>query len=819
MSEKKKNINLIFRNGSGIVYEAINKFGCSIHRDVYVKAHDITERIICQNQELRRLKADQIHSFDYSTQIRNLEQISNVLFFTGERGSGKTSTMLSYMEFLKDYYRNTESGQFNAELEKFQFSEKNLMFTGLEYIDASRLAPKETILGVVLAKMVKKWLDEENKNYPNSGIQKSPDYEYKKRQLRFQFSDVYKRLSELVSKTDILDPEDDMYLDTLKKLSFTVNLKASFEKLVQQYVDIMQYPGVRTTTHYLVIPIDDVDMNIQKGYDWLEDIRNYLMIPNIIVMVSANYDQLQKVCYNHYKREFANAVNEDEYIAKLTREYLEKIVPGQNIINLNSGFTWDAYNNDKIKFGYEHNNLQGETMEQVIKNLFLTRFGIHFFEKSKCLRYFMPETLREASSWVNNIVSLDCVDKQMSLQQYQKNMKFFWNEIFEKIVQKHLGGRQKKQIHELMELGVYEQKVWLQDYYNLSVSRRDLYVRDSYVRDSIAELFWKIHNLYARDDKNFYNILLLYFTSRLSEFVTCIKLSRKGSAEKNYYVKELRKYYQGGLFGKSELELVPEMMRDSNFFGGDIKGKKADISSAEYGTLAYFSLDKKDVDIDPSFFRKEKMNNEESEGRKIDSEKLKVYLYSLLFYIFVPESSYHYELQEGNWSFVNEKGGAFSLSAALVNQAIGSRLIDRFKEILLKKIAEEKFTNESEIFTILEQNANDIQYFPIENLEYIIGIGEWLRDCRSEVEMLPEIEEKTKNKGIEKVLRNYFKKMETCFCELDREYGTEYGAVIPESPLYQMMKNKEFVEHLAYTISEKTDWYRGGKGETDWGEK
>ena len=60
----------------------------------------------------------------------------------------------------------------------------------------------------------------------------------------------------------------------------------------------MQYANASETKHYLVIPIDDLDMNIKNGYEQLEQIRKYLMIPKVIVLISANYDQLEKICYN-----------------------------------------------------------------------------------------------------------------------------------------------------------------------------------------------------------------------------------------------------------------------------------------------------------------------------------------------------------------------------------------------------------------------------------------------------------------------------------------------------------------------------------------
>ena len=343
-------MKLIIRSGMDIVYEDASIFKQSVHREAYKKAYQITDTIIRQNAKFEEYQNSSGAGRSYGTDLRNLKQMGNVLFFSGERGAGKTSAMLSYMEFLKDYYRNSTSLESEKIIGELGFSEKNLMFTGLEYIDASRLADKEDILGSVLAKMAKKWMSEEKKGLTEGGLRKSRDYEYKKRQLQMQFNEIYKCLSALKTKKEIFDQEDDMYFDTLQKLSFTENLKDSFEKLVEMYVDIMQYANASETKHYLVIPIDDLDMNIKNGYEQLEQIRKYLMIPKVIVLISANYDQLEKICYNHYKVEFSHLKKANNYIQKLTREYLEKLVPNEHQIWLRSGKRWSHLRNTVIEY-------------------------------------------------------------------------------------------------------------------------------------------------------------------------------------------------------------------------------------------------------------------------------------------------------------------------------------------------------------------------------------------------------------------------------------------------------------------------------------
>lgn len=151
-----KEINVILKSGRDIVYEDASVFEKSVHREAYKRAFQITDEVIRQNSKFEQYKYSSGVGKSYGTELRNLKQISNILFFSGERGAGKTSAMLSYMEFLKDYYRNSTSYDSDKIIPNLKFHEQDLMFTGLEYIDASRLADKEDVLGSVLAKMAKK---------------------------------------------------------------------------------------------------------------------------------------------------------------------------------------------------------------------------------------------------------------------------------------------------------------------------------------------------------------------------------------------------------------------------------------------------------------------------------------------------------------------------------------------------------------------------------------------------------------------------------------------------------------------------------------
>ena len=149
MTEDKKIVKLGY--AYGVRYEAVDSFENSVFSEEYSKASFAVREIVERNHQLNE---------DYKksgTEYRNRQQICNVLAFVGRRGSGKTSAMLSYLEYLKDYYKLIS----RAEIDEYRVTDKDdekVMFTGLEYIDAALLEQDEDLLELVLVKMLKKFM-------------------------------------------------------------------------------------------------------------------------------------------------------------------------------------------------------------------------------------------------------------------------------------------------------------------------------------------------------------------------------------------------------------------------------------------------------------------------------------------------------------------------------------------------------------------------------------------------------------------------------------------------------------------------------------
>ena len=95
----------------------------------------------------------------------------------------------------------------------------------------------------------------------------------------------------------------------------------------------------RRKNRFLVISVDDIDMNLNMGkgrsesvYEVLENLHRYFMIPNVILMLTYDYSDLCIGCEKHFyqiypkKWEPETEVNR-QYVRSITVEYLKKVVP------------------------------------------------------------------------------------------------------------------------------------------------------------------------------------------------------------------------------------------------------------------------------------------------------------------------------------------------------------------------------------------------------------------------------------------------------------------------------------------------------------
>ena len=123
---------------------------------------------------------------------------------------------------------------------------------------------EEDLIEIVLARMLHKLSEIEQ-----TSLYREPDYEYKRKEFYQELKQIYNNLKSLNQKQTNTYWRQESSLDDLLQLSVSYNLRESMKKLIAKFLDLGCYDYIRDKVslenRYLVIPIDDVDMLVEKG--------------------------------------------------------------------------------------------------------------------------------------------------------------------------------------------------------------------------------------------------------------------------------------------------------------------------------------------------------------------------------------------------------------------------------------------------------------------------------------------------------------------------------------------------------------------------
>ena len=412
MSENAQSANTFkfFHNAETRLYiEGVKEKESSIFSDVY-KAFFT---------ELNDKLADISDKKD--VELRNNH--NNIFAFVGDRGSGKTSCMLSVAKMMEESEKKPIP----------EFGKNNTDFCVLESIDPSFFDEYTNILDIVLGRMFsdfrKKWEDG-SQNCINE-----------KNQLLESFEVVKRTISQMNAKKNkderILCEEDNV--DRLINLSATVNLKCDIYKLIQNY---LKFFGKK----FLVVPIDDIDLHSQCADEMVEQIRKYLMQYNVIVLMALKIDQLDKVVEKAYLKNFSEMLPKKllsvDQIADMANKYLIKLIPdsqrfvlptievmynrkveiykkSEKIDNRGSDFLGEKWEKDKINSDYP--------ARYIVLKLIFDKTRYLFYHTQGATSLIVPHTLREFSHLLEMLVSMDDYDKIESISGKQRNKSVFKN--------------------------------------------------------------------------------------------------------------------------------------------------------------------------------------------------------------------------------------------------------------------------------------------------------------------------------------------------------------------------------------------------------
>lgn len=401
--------------------------------DAYLKAKNCVEEIIAMNAE-EKSKADSNAKIS-----QKANSIHNIIAFCGERGQGKTSAMLSFSGILS---QDPSQG-------------KNKYYI-MDVIDPTNLEKNDNILMLILSCIFRDFKKEWKDKNDNGTNQRNTILGYF--QKAYHHISIIKS-SESINARDTFDFDDVM--NTLDKYGDSTELCDVFKDLIREFLKFSGYPE----DSYFVVQIDDTDLNIDRAYEIIEDIRKYLSIPNVIILMATKFEQLSKIIEQSYMKNFKvmHDFDEDEIkkteIASMASKYLEKLIPETRRIylpdfsmgDLSSELPHIIYEDEKGDPILGSGNIQKQLIELIDRKI-----GISFDidNLNGTLHPIIPGTMRELVNFLaffsnmedvkegkgkdHKFKIFDCDNNIELIKTLYKNLNAFYNYFKTNWIENHL---------------------------------------------------------------------------------------------------------------------------------------------------------------------------------------------------------------------------------------------------------------------------------------------------------------------------------------------------------------------------------------------
>lgn len=356
-------------------------------------------------------------------------EYNNIIAISGDRGTGKSSVMHTVLSHLVEA-KGSQGSSWNAsDLDDLaqdakeksrrnttqRLSLAECQFFSLPPIDPTKFPKNESLIGHVVANIYKQimaFVDGKGRSVEPTCLDDILELCDKVLEAL--------RIRTLGVDASMRDNPDD--LDMLDKLANTSNLRACLIDLIREYL-LLQTPkrcdAVDATTrlqnHYLVISIDDLDTNIDRGYGMAEEIRNFFFIPHVIILMAVKIEQLTDVVQQHYLGAFARMLEPrgvlDAQPDEMATKYIQKLIPDQRRIHLPSLL---AHSVRSIMVKTKALVLDGKKQTDLVEYFFLLvwkKSGILLVKNSHDSHGLIPMNLRglhQVLSLMEDMPDVDC---------------------------------------------------------------------------------------------------------------------------------------------------------------------------------------------------------------------------------------------------------------------------------------------------------------------------------------------------------------------------------------------------------------------------
>lgn len=343
------------------------------------------------------------------------EYPNNVIAFCADRGRGKTTAMLSFsnaLEILGDGKKD-DSAAFWGELLQNTSAPYELRETRFEVvssIDPASMENSESVLQQVISHLYENFCRKIRSFPPYESHEKEHDRDA----LSAKFQKCAQAIDALYADPKQRDTFIEDELDKIAEMGQSAKLLLLLHELVDAYLDFVRDPK---TNCCLVVQIDDADMDIGRSYQILEDVRKYLDLPRVIVLMASNIRQLETTVEQHFLKEYQQGLQHSDSMITVERchdiaaLYLEKAIPHPRRIYLPDIDEIIRQHLSQLQINYQ--DAQGaqllplkDTYQKQLLDLLHRKTGMVFTCEADYLHNLLPAHMRELSQFLPFFTSM-----------------------------------------------------------------------------------------------------------------------------------------------------------------------------------------------------------------------------------------------------------------------------------------------------------------------------------------------------------------------------------------------------------------------------
>ncbi len=344
---------------------------------------------------------------------------NNILAFCAERGQGKTSAMVSFAKALHEMHIpniNQES--------KSRFWGGSCIpgcqFVVVDSIDPTVMEDQDSIMDTILSRMFNQFQTEWERRVDALSFDcRQTECSQSKRVELLKLFQKCSRNLQIIS--GVSSRQDTDILEQMMEQGDSFNMRGAMYRLICKFLDFMCQDSENA---YLVIQIDDADFNIPRAYNIIDDIRRYLVLPKVLILLAANMSQLEVTVEQHFIEQYRCSIQNNgmatvAHCHEIAERYVSKVIPGNHRIYLPDiqSLIGNEYEHLQIKYLNDKGDnifekeIQGTNavcyyQDQLLRFLY-QRTGLILLNPGSFLHNLIPGNLRELTQFLTFFNQMD----------------------------------------------------------------------------------------------------------------------------------------------------------------------------------------------------------------------------------------------------------------------------------------------------------------------------------------------------------------------------------------------------------------------------